>query len=522
MDPLQQFLNRVRTIWTGLGATYRFLALALATIVAVTTLALSYLSFAADYVPLATGLAPEDTATITAQLDSASIPYRLDITGGSIQVAKEQLARARVELASHGVGARGGKGFELFDDVSLGMTPFVQNVTYIRALQGELARSIMQLEPVANARVIVARSEPSPFIRDQQPATAGVVIKLKQGSTMSRSMAAGIVSLVAGCIEGLKPENVTVVDTTGRLLSEARSDDPESISASDLDRRRELESYLSNRAEEMLSRQLGAGRALVRVSADLNYQKMKETRETYSNDERAVKSEQIVSSESGSGGGGGESRGVAGAASNVGRGQYVSTTGGGGGGNKNKNEKSINEYLVPKTVQELENRLGGVQRLTIAAMVDLSPREGADANAQTTMAVKDVEELIKESVGFKVGRDEIKVTNVPLAGSLPPTEAPVDRSWVDKAEVYVHLVRNVSVMVAFVFLAGTVFLLTRRLQAASAAAAAAAEERARSAAGLPSANGTYASDQQRFVELAGRDPQQVARMLAVLLRNGAA
>jgi flagellar M-ring protein FliF len=519
MDPLQQFLNRLRTTWTGMGATYRFLALALAMVVAVTTLALSYLSFAAEYIPLATGLAPEDAAAITAQLDSASIPYRMDVTGGSIQVAKEHLARARVELASHGVVARGGKGFELFDDVSLGMTPFVQNVTYIRALQGELSRSIMQLEPVASARVIIARAEPSPFIREQQPATAGVVLKLKSGATVSRSMASGIVSLVAGCIEGLKPENVTVVDTTGRLLSESRSDDPDSLSASDLDRRRELESYLSTRAEEMLSRQLGAGRALVRVSADLNYQKMKETRETYVNDEKAVKSEQIVSSESGSGGGG-ESRGVAGAGSNLGRGQFVST--GGGGGGKNKNEKSINEYLVPKTVQELENRLGGVLRLTIAAMVDLSPREGAEAGSQSPIAIKDVEELIKETVGFKVGRDEIKVTNVPLAAAPPPAEAPIDRSWIDKAETYVHLVRNVSVMVAFVFLAGTVFLLTRRLQAASAAAAAAADERARSAAGLPSADGTYASDQQRFVELAGRDPQQVARMLAVLLRNGAA
>jgi flagellar M-ring protein FliF len=513
MDPLQQILNRIRTTWTGLGAAYRFLALALATILAVTTLALSYLSFAADYVPLATGLAPEETAAITAQLDSASIPYRLDTVGGAIQVAKEHLARARVELASHGVGSRGGKGFELFDDASLGMTPFVQNVTYMRALQGELARSIMQLEPVANARVIIARSEPSPFIRDQQPTTAGVVLKLKQGATVSRQMAAGIVSLVSCCVEGLKPENVTVVDTTGRLLSDPHSGEPDALSASDLEHRRDLESYLSSRAEELLSRHLGAGRALVRVSADLNYQKMKETRETYSNDEKAIKSEQTVSSESGSGG---DSRGVAGAGSNLGRGSPVST----GGANKNKNERTVNEYLVPKTTQELENRLGGVQRLTIAAMVDLSPREGADAASQQTIAIKDVEELIKEAVGFKLGRDEIKVTNVPLAGTPAPAEAPTDRSWMDKAEIYVHLVRNISVMVAFVFLAGTVFLLTRRLQSAASA-----QTGGLAAAGVSSANGpsgAAASDQQRFVELAGRDPQQVARMLAVLIRNGAA
>ncbi|MCX7701725.1 MAG: flagellar basal-body MS-ring/collar protein FliF, partial [Gemmataceae bacterium] len=465
--------------------------------------------------PLASGVPVEESGAILAQLESASIPYRLENGGSVILVPEEQLAKARVELASKGVMSRGGKGYELFDEMSLGATPFVQNVTYLRALQAELARSIMQLEPVASARVLIARAEPTPFLRDQQPTTASVVIKLKPGMGIHRSMAAGIVSLVARSVEGLRPENVTVVDSTGRLLSEP-SKNTEGLTASELEVRRELEEYLSLKAEELLARHLGAGRALVRVSADLSRQKVRETRETYSPEDRAVRSEQIVSSESG----GPTSRGVAGVASNTGTQPVSAST----SASRTREETTYTDYLVSKTTREMESRFGDVQRLSVAVVVELSPREGAEV-----ISIKDVEEIVKQAVGFQAGRDSIKVTNAALAGDLPPPE-PVEPSLVDKAHAYVQLARNASVVVAFVFLALTVFMLARRLTALtlplplpsreSSASALATATATASSSSATSGLGVAVDERNRFIEMALADPRALAEVLSELLRGG--
>lgn len=504
MDAVLKFLAQLRSTWDGLSTIHRWLAVGILASLLVSSVAVYVISTSITYVPLASGVPVEESGAILAQLESASIPYRLENGGSVILVPEEQLAKARVELASKGVMSRGGKGYELFDDMSLGATPFVQNVTYLRALQAELARSIMQLEPVASARVLIARAEPTPFLRDQQPTTASVVIKLKPGMGIHRSMAAGIVSLVARSVEGLRPENVTVVDSTGRLLSEP-SKNAEGLTASELEVRRELEDYLSSKAEELLARHLGAGRALVRVSADLSRQKVRETRETYSPEDRAVRSEQIVSSESG----GPTSRGVAGVASNTGT-QPVSastTT-----APRTREETTYTDYLVSKTTREMESRFGDLQRLSVAVVVDLSPREGAEV-----ISIKDVEDIVKQAVGFQTGRDSIKVTNAALAGDLPPPE-PVEPSLVDKAHAYVQLARNASVVVAFVFLALTVFMLARRLTALTLPLPP-RESSASSSAARSGSDGAV-DDRHRFIELALADPKALAEVLSELLRGG--
>ncbi len=496
MDAVLKFLSQIRAVWSGLSTIHRWLAIGVLSCLLVSSVAVYVISTSIEYVPLVGGLAVEDSGPILSQLESASIPYRLESGGTVILVPKEQLAKARVELASKGSMSRGGRGYELFDDMSLGATPFVQNVTYLRALQAELARSIMQLEPVASARVLIARAEPTPFIRDQQPTTASVVIKLKPGTGISRSMAAGIVSLVSRSVEGLRPENVTVVDSSGRLLSEP-SKNSEGLTASELEVRRELEDYLSSKAEELLARHLGAGRALVRVSADLSRQKIRETRESYSPEERAVRSEQIVSSESG---GGSSPRGVAGVASNTGT-QPVSTT---VNNSRTREETTYTDYLVSKTTREMESRVGDLQRLSVAVVVDLSPREGAEV-----ISIKEVEEIVKQAVGFQTGRDSIKVTNAALTGELPPPE-PAGPTLVEQAHAYVQLARNASVVVAFVFLALTVFMLARRLTVLTL------PSRPPTLSAVPT---TGDEDRNRFVELALADPKALADVLSALLRG---
>src|SRR5262249_12597305 len=157
-----------------------------------------------------------------------------------------------------------------------------------RAIQAELARTIMQIEPIESARVHIVRPEPTPFVRDQKPTTASVVVKLKPGATLNRSVAAGIVALVAGSVEGLTAEGVTILDTTGRVLSGPRGDKAGVIASLQLEHRRETEAYLASKAEEMLSHLLGPGRAIVRVTADINFKRVREKKEHIDPESRVV------------------------------------------------------------------------------------------------------------------------------------------------------------------------------------------------------------------------------------------
>ena len=252
----------------------------------------------------------------------------------------------------------------------------------------------------------------------------------------------------------------------------------------------------------------------MRISADLNLQKVREMKESYSPDERVAKMEKTTSSESGSGG---DAHGVAGAVSNLSRGGAGETGGAGNSGNRTKEETTQSDYLVSKTTREMESRMGGIQRLNVATLIDLTPQEGA--TGQTILSVKDAEEIVKQAIGFQAGRDEIKVSNVSLAGSVPAAESGESSGWIDKAQTYVRLARNVSLMVAIVFLAATVMMVVRRFQLPALT-------------GQPSQTGQLASigqngdlneprhpDAKRFQELASTDPQRVAHMLKVLLSS---
>ncbi|MBY0458508.1 MAG: flagellar M-ring protein FliF, partial [Gemmataceae bacterium] len=212
MDVFSRLLAQMRDYWASLSTPRRVGVVAGVLGVLLALGAVVYLSPGGQYVPLSANLLPPDeVAAMRTRLNADNIPNRLTGGGTGIEVPAERHAEARVSLAAAGIPARGGRGYELFDETSLMTTPFVQGVNYQRALQAELARSIMQMEAVESARVLIARPDPSPFLRDQRPATASVVIKLKPRAQLSAATAAGITALVSHAVEGLKPENVTVM-----------------------------------------------------------------------------------------------------------------------------------------------------------------------------------------------------------------------------------------------------------------------------------------------------------------------
>src|SRR5437667_3221625 len=380
MEFLRRLRQQLTQIWLGMSMARRISVLLVLAVALGVMVGVGFWAAQPEYRLLYSSLSAEDAAAVTAKLQSLNVSYRLTAGGTAILVPAEQVQQLRLDLAAEGLPTRGTKGFEIFDEAPLGMTPFVQHINYLRALQAELAKTIMRLEPVSQARVHLVRPEPSPFVREQKPTTASVVLWLKPGMTLTRGMANGVVALVARSVEGLTPENVTLLDNLGHVLSTPH--DPEgNVPSSQLEYRREVETSLAAKAEQMLVQLLGPGRAIVRVTADVNFKRIKEKRETYSPEDRVVTSETVTNSKS-SGPVPGP-RGVAGAASNIGAARNPPPA---PSESKTQEESIETKYVVSKTIQEVEDRVGNIERLTVAAMVDLSKPEGADAaQASPTM-----------------------------------------------------------------------------------------------------------------------------------------
>ncbi len=445
-----EFLKNIGDWWKGLGGGTRALVVGGGLAAALAFGLFIYLSPGEATVPVGGDMPVEEVQAVAARLTTLGIPHKLDPRGVNVLVPESRRAEAKVGLAAEGLPTRGGKGLESFEESSFGATPFQNAVNYQRALQNELARAIAQVESVANARVLLARPDPTPFVRDQRPPTASVVLRLKPNAGLTKAAATSVVSLVAHAVDGLKPENVTVIDSTGRLLSDPYAANKDDLPAELVDYRKGLEMYLAKKAQDMLVPSLGAGRVVVTVNADLNYQKVKERQKRYNPEEKVTGQERTTTVKATTPG---PARGAAGVQSNAAR--PGGGAGGGGTGGRSEEETNSTDYLVSMTEREIEDKMGAVIRLTVAAVVDLSPLPPADGSPAATeplMRPEDVQDLIKQAVGFKTGRDEIKVANMKLVGPTVPTipDVDVEGPRLRRLQEYVSLTRWVSLAVAVV------------------------------------------------------------------------
>ena len=504
MEVFNRLIAQARAYWAGLSAGRRVGVVAGTLGVLLALGAIVYLSPGAQYVPVSPSSLPaEEVALMRTELTADNIPNKLTSGGTNLEVPQERYAEAVVSLAAGGIPARGGKGYELFDETSLMTTPFVQSVNYQRALQAELARSIMQMEAVQSARVLIAKPDPSPFVREQKQPTASVVIKLKPRASMSPATAAGIVSLVARSVEGLRPENVTVLETGGRLLSDPHAGDRGNLPTPQLEYLERLETYLSTKAEEMLAKTLGPGRAVIRVSAEVNFQKIKERLKTYSPDGKVAWAERTANSTSS----GGTSRGPAGAVSNVARAGGTPSASSGGSGTA-KEEVIQTDYLVSETIRDIEDGSGAVTRLSVAALVDLKPQ----SEGQSVISAADAEEIIKQAVGFRPDRDKVKLAEATLTG-LGTAEPDDTLVQIKKFQTYVSLARNLSVAIATVLAVLIIGLLVLRRGAPTPAATEAAG---------PTDETRRNAELGRFQEMARTEPGSVADVFRLLIGEPAA
>jgi len=377
----------------------------------------------ADFRLLYRGLDDMEVSQIVDGLTAEGIDFQLAEGGTAVRVPGPRVQEARMRMASRGLPNGSTPGFELFDKGSFGVTDFVQKINFHRALQGELSRTIEQLEGVEKARVQLAIPQRKNLLRkDKRHATASVVTRLRAGWDLDPGQVRGIVHLVASSVEGLEVSRVTLVDNHGRLLApQADMDLAGRGSSASVGAQRRLESELENQIESILERTVGLGRVVAKVSADLDWTQTERTEETFDPDSQVARSSQTdneFASESGGEGG------VAGIIANS---PDITTAAGAtsSGTSSNRTSETIN-YEISKTVSRHILPVGKIQRLSIAVLVDgksiaAPAAEGADGAGGTAFSpweadeLKEFEELAKRAVGYSADRgDEISVINAPF------------------------------------------------------------------------------------------------------------
>ena len=349
------------------------------------------------WVSLAQGMPMETIGQVAGRLDEEGIRYRLEGGGSIITVAEADAARARVVLATEGLTSVGRPGFELFDQPSWGMTDFTQRVNYRRALEGELERTIGKMRGVEGAQVHLALQESSFLRRSSRPGEASVVLALNSGMRPDDAMVEGIAFLVASSVEGMDTDNVTVLDDGGRLLSAGPDlSTVEGMTNRQLKVRQDIEGYLESKALELVTPIVGNGNADVRVSVDLNFDRIDRTVQNFDPDQQVTLSED--------------------------RSEIVPSTDEQGAASTTTNST----FDVGQSVETLSRGGARIERVSAAVLVNdrQVPDESADGaftyEARTAAELAQVESLVRNAVGINEPRgDAISVVSVPFDMSLP-------------------------------------------------------------------------------------------------------
>jgi flagellar M-ring protein FliF len=320
-----------------------------------------------SYAVAFSGLSETDAGQITQQLDQSAIPYQLKGTG-TILVPSSQVYSARLKMASAGLPKSSVVGFELFDQNTLGMTQFTQQVDYLRATEGELERTIGSLDAVDSVRVQIVTPEKTLLATDQAPATAAVTIKVKSNSQMDSNQVQAITHLVASSVEGLKPENVVVVDTDGNMLAGGSTGG--SIVSSQTDSQRAAETAAAadvrKRVQDMLIQILGPDKSTVQAAVSMDWTQRDVTSNVYNPTPQALRSSQKVNETSSSNGS--AIGGIPGAASNLPT--PVATVAGGSGASTYTHSEETLNYEISQTQTHDIVAPGQIQRVSVSVMLD--------------------------------------------------------------------------------------------------------------------------------------------------------
>lgn len=401
-----------------------------------------------DYRTLYSNLSDQDGGAIVTQLTQMNIPYRFSENGGALEVPADKVHELRLRLAQQGLPKGGAVGFELLDQEKFGISQFSEQVNYQRALEGELARTIETLGPVKTARVHLAMPKPSLFVREQKSPSASITVNLAPGRAMDDGQISAIVHLVSSAVAGLPPGNVTVVDQSGRLLTQSNTAGRD-LNDAQLKYASDVESRVQRRIESILAPIVGNGNVHAQVTAQIDFANKEQTEEQYQPNgdasQAVLRSRQTNESEQI---GGSYPGGVPGALSNQPapanaapittpqanqqngqqnqNGQQTASSAANSAVPRNTTRNETANYEVDRTIRHTKMNVGDIERLSVAVVVNYRTLADGKTEALTADQLKQIEDLTREAMGYTEKRgDTLNVVNSPfnatddVGGQLP-------------------------------------------------------------------------------------------------------
>lgn len=372
-------------------------------------------------------LAQSDAAGIIKELEARTIPFEIKQNGTQILVPQDQVMKLRLELAQQGLPSGGSIGYELFDHAdSLGSTNFMQNVNLVRALEGELGRTIGSINTVKSARVHLVMPRRELFSREKQQPSASVVLQMRGPVRLTNEQIAAVQHLVASAVPQLTPNRISIIDNKGSLLSSGfESTDPISGIATKADERRHrIEAQTSHMIEELLERTVGFGRVRAEVNVAMNFDRVSTQTEEYNPDGQVVRSTNAVSETSSSKDSEGQTP------TSVGTNLPDANLGGSDNASRNENQNRTEEttnYEITKTVTNLIREGGEVDKLSVAVLVDEVQSIGKDgkpvSNKRSEEEMRLLATLVRGAIGFDEGRgDKVEIIQMKFASFDSPEE----------------------------------------------------------------------------------------------------
>lgn len=364
-----------------------------------------------------------EASVITEKLAESNIKYELLNDGRTVAVQKKQLYEARMLLAREGLPRSRGIGYELFDKTNLATTDFVQKLNARRALEGELQRTIEGLEAVKSSRVHLSIPEPTIFLDQKEDPKASVVLRLVPGGDVSGDQIKGITHLVSSSVEGLKANNISVVDYGGRLLSSPFTDNKAAmLSSQNLEMQHKVEKYLEGNAVHMLRGVLGPNKSRVKVNVDLDFDRIERNIELYNPETRVIRSEERIDENT----------------KNAPTGDHTK-------------ERSLTNYEVDKTLEHIVGEVGNVKRLTVSVAIDgryVKSEEGVEEYvARTPTELQQLETIVKNAVGYDLARgDQVAVSNIRFDNEYLRTQRE-EMLRMERFERWVRIVKYIAALI---------------------------------------------------------------------------
>jgi len=369
-----------------------------------------------DFQTVYSNVPPEEASEIVEKLKEQKIPYRLNASGTGIMVPAQKVYEVRLTMAGSGIPRGGTVGFEIFDETKFGASEFVQKLNYQRALQGELARTIKQFGEVADARVMIVMPKESVFVEAVKPPSASVLLKTR--SRLSREKVAAVVHLVSSAVEGLTPDRVTVVDSTGTVLSSGipEAEEPGTLASKQLEYKLTFEKDLVRRIQSMLERVVGEGKAIVRANADMDFNQIDINEEIFDPEVQVVRSRQNSTESSDKKSTPASTASSVNPVSSANPSKQTSDV-------SNRQNETVN-YEINRTVRRTVHPVGSIHRLSVAVVLDgtysiETDKEGKTARKYVPRPQEELDQfakVVKQAMGYNADReDQVTVESIPFS-----------------------------------------------------------------------------------------------------------